>query len=31
MIQQLAAALGGGVQYHVSSDTLVLGAMLPTT
>jgi histidine phosphotransferase ChpT len=30
MIQQLAAALGGGVQYHVAADTLVLGAMLPT-
>ncbi len=30
MIQQLAAVLGGGVQYHVSADTLVLGAVLPT-
>ena len=29
MIQQLAAALGGGLQYHVSADTLVLGAVLP--
>ena len=30
MIQQLAASLGGGLQYHLSADTLVLGAMLPT-
>jgi histidine phosphotransferase ChpT len=29
MIQQLATALGGGLQYHVSADTLVLGAVLP--
>jgi histidine phosphotransferase ChpT len=29
MIQQLAATLGGGLQYHVSADTLVLGAVLP--
>jgi histidine phosphotransferase ChpT len=29
MIQQLAAALGGALQYHVSADALVLGAVLP--
>ena len=31
MIQQLAAVLGGGLQYHVSADALVLGAMLPAS
>ena len=29
MIQQMAAGLGGTVQYHLSADALVLGAMLP--
>jgi len=29
MIQQLAADLGGGLQTHVSADTLVMGAVLP--
>jgi histidine phosphotransferase ChpT len=29
MIRQLAEALGGGLQYHVAADTLVLGAVLP--
>jgi histidine phosphotransferase ChpT len=29
MIQQLAADIGGGLQYHVSADTLVMGAVLP--
>jgi histidine phosphotransferase ChpT len=28
MIQQLVADLGGGLQTHVSADTLVMGAML---
>jgi histidine phosphotransferase ChpT len=28
MIQQLVAALGGGLQTHVSADTLVMGAVL---
>ena len=29
MIQQLAASLGGGLQYALSEDSLVLGAVLP--
>jgi histidine phosphotransferase ChpT len=29
MIQQLATAIGGALQYQVSADTLVLGAVLP--
>jgi histidine phosphotransferase ChpT len=29
MIQQLAASLGGGLQYALSEDALVLGAVLP--
>ncbi|CAM4117689.1 Histidine phosphotransferase ChpT C-terminal domain-containing protein [Novosphingobium lubricantis] len=30
MVQQLAAASGGGVQVHVTAESLVLGAVLPT-
>ncbi len=30
MIQQLAASLGGGLQYALSEDALVLGAVLPS-
>ena len=29
MIQQLAASLGGGLQYALSDDALVMGAVLP--
>lgn len=29
-VQQLAAASGGGVQVHVTAESLVLGAVLPT-
>ena len=29
MIQQLAAGMGGVLQYHLSADALVMGAMLP--
>jgi histidine phosphotransferase ChpT len=29
MINQLAASLGGGLQYALSDDALVLGAVLP--
>lgn len=29
MLQKLAASVGGGVQYHVGDETLVLGAVLP--
>ncbi len=29
MIQQLAAGLGGGLQYALSDDALVMGAVLP--
>jgi len=30
MIRQIADGLGGTLQFHVSSDALVMGAMLPT-
>lgn len=29
MLHQLATSLGGGLQYHVTADALVMGAMLP--
>lgn len=29
MVQQLAAACGGGIQVHVAADALVMGAVLP--
>jgi histidine phosphotransferase ChpT len=29
MLQQLAAALGGGLQYALTDDALVMGAVLP--
>jgi len=29
MLHQLATSLGGGLQYHVAADALVMGAMLP--
>lgn len=29
MVQQLAAAVGGGVQVHVTAESLVMGAVLP--
>lgn len=29
MIQQLAASVGGGVQWHLGEDALVMGAVLP--
>lgn len=29
MLHQLATSLGGGLQYHVSAEALVMGAMLP--
>jgi histidine phosphotransferase ChpT len=29
MIHQLVAGLGGGLQYALSDDALVLGAVLP--
>ncbi len=31
MIQQLAAELGGGLQSHVGTDTLIMGAVLPVS
>jgi len=30
MVQQLAAAVGGGVQVHVTAESLVMGAVLPS-
>ncbi|KPF90444.1 histidine phosphotransferase [Novosphingobium sp. AAP83] len=30
MIQQLAASVGGGIQVHVTAESLVLGAVLPS-
>jgi hypothetical protein len=30
MIQQLAESLGGGLQYALNDDALVLGAVLPS-
>jgi histidine phosphotransferase ChpT len=29
MVQQLAASVGGGVQVHVTAESLVMGAVLP--
>ncbi|MGV3511308.1 MAG: histidine phosphotransferase family protein [Novosphingobium sp.] len=31
MVQQLAAAIGGGVQVHVTAESLVMGAVLPVS
>lgn len=31
MVQQLAAAVGGGVQVHVTAESLVMGAVLPVS
>ncbi len=31
MVQQLASAAGGGVQVHVTAESLVLGAVLPVS
>lgn len=30
MVQQLAASVGGGVQVHVTAESLVMGAVLPS-
>ena len=30
MVQQLAASVGGGIQVHVTAESLVLGAVLPS-
>jgi hypothetical protein len=29
MIHELTSSLGGGLQYHVGADALVMGAALP--
>lgn len=31
MVQQLAATIGGGVQVHVTAESLVMGAVLPVS
>lgn len=31
MVQQLAASVGGGVQVHVTAESLVMGAVLPVS